>query len=1374
MAGKDDFQKRLQFVEAQVRDQASEMHVDGLIDSIIALVEDCRFPAIRRNKNVENFLARYERPAQILNNTRLKVDDFAMLKVIGRGAFGEVHLVRHKATKQVYAMKLLSKFEMIKRSDSAFFWEEREIMANANSEWIVQLHFSFQDTKSLYMVMDYMPGGDLVNLMGNYDIPEKWARFYCAEVVLALDAIHSMNFIHRDVKPDNMLIDGSGHLKLADFGTCMRMDKDGMVTSDTAVGTPDYISPEVLKSQGGNGYYGRECDWWSVGVVLYEMLVGETPFYADSLVGTYGKIMDHKNSLAFPDDIEISSKAKALICAFLTDRMERLGQHGIEEIKSHPFFKNDQWDWSNIRQCVPPVVPELTGDDDTSNFEPIDKDDGFDETFAQPKAFAGNHLPFIGFTYNRDHNILENSAGRDQGVNLTNSQVPNDVSAKLKQLEGQMNEERSSRQDIEHKYAKAIKDFERLSHDEAALRQENSEYQKTIALIKHDMKEVQRKYEIELENRRMKEKVLQEMEYQLVQEREARKHQASGTEQVNHRVNQLEKQIADLKDNLRVELDNCNKYKKMYGELQQRYNHMDQGYNDLHSKYNEITNEKMALEKDILMLQSTLEQERRIGSQKVEQINELERNGRTLESELMRIKERESAVQREKQELQQSIITIEKAKNKLDYEMKTQLMKMDQEARAHKETVDRFNQDKKHILMSTEEANMEAIREIQSKLDLEKLERQKVEQQLLDLEKREKEFLVDINELQQSKAGAKADLDAERQKTKELSLHVDQESQKRVSLQHELQVYQQQISATKTAEKQLNKEVTELKEEKRRLVQQIKKIRDEMNNTDLQMKELQDQLEAEQYFSTLYKTQVKELQEEVDEKTKIFQELDNEHKNLTQERDSVLAQLQLALAKADSEHLSRSLAEDSLSEVEKEKTMLELEVKELMSRHKAELHKKESVNSNLQTENSQMSKQVDHYKREIEELQGKLNKQNNELENMKTSNTDYDNEIEMLRKQLNNEKMKKTQAVNKLAEIMARKDITSSKGIRKANSADLRRKEKECNKLQQELTQEREKYNKAIEKYQKDYAYSELLLTEELTSRSALTRELDAKESEIEQLQLRLSLLQTDSLSVNSGDLELEDAISEKRLTGWLSVPNKANLKRFGWRKQYVVVSSRKILFYNDERDKQNADPVLVLDIDKLYHVRPVTQGDCYRAEARDIPRIFQLLYATEGENKKQTDNAVALPADDKAGMIEHKGHDMVVIHYRTPTSCESCNKPLWHMIHPPTALECRRCHVKVHKDHLDRNEEFISYCKVNLDVQASKEMLLLAPTPDEQKIWVKSLSKRISRKGITHQPSMDRGTPTGLRGSKPYASFGVKSAASKSSTLPPNMVPRQ
>lgn len=217
--------KRYNNLDEAIHNDKNELYIDGLLDAVQAVCQDADFPNIKREKNFEIFLDRYAPTSKYIQKSRVNTSDFDCIKVIGRGAFGEVQLVRHKESKKVYAMKLLSKYEMLKRSESAFFWEERDIMAHANSEWIISLHFSFQCDQFLYMIMDYMPGGDLVNLMSNYEIPEKWARFYIAEVVLALDAIHTLGYIHRDVKPDNMLLDVKGHLKLADFGTCMPMDK---------------------------------------------------------------------------------------------------------------------------------------------------------------------------------------------------------------------------------------------------------------------------------------------------------------------------------------------------------------------------------------------------------------------------------------------------------------------------------------------------------------------------------------------------------------------------------------------------------------------------------------------------------------------------------------------------------------------------------------------------------------------------------------------------------------------------------------------------------------------------------------------------------------------------------------------------------------------------------------------------------------------------------------------------------------------------------------------------------------------------------------------------------------------------------------------
>ena len=373
---------------------------------------------------------------------KMSIREFEPLSIIGRGAFGEVRVCRQKETGDIVAVKKMRKEDMITKNQLMHVRTEKEILT-ADNPWIVKLKYSFQDDYFLYLVMDYCPGGDLMNLLMKKDIlTEEEARFYTAEMILAVDSVHKLNCIHRDLKPDNILIDKRGHVQLSDFGLSKVADKtffpisikdnsthfsllnnkDDQITSHepsksaisndkkpikkknrlmafSTVGTPDYIAPEVF----GNDGYGQEVDWWSIGVMFFEMVVGYPPFFSENPSDTCKKIVKWKQYFQIPDDADLSNEAKSLIKRMVCSHENRLGVNGVEEIKKHPFFKGVDWD--NLRNVKAPFIPDLENEWDNKYFDQFPEQEPFYP--PEEKKKKRKDVNYAGYTFNRDNENMK-------------------------------------------------------------------------------------------------------------------------------------------------------------------------------------------------------------------------------------------------------------------------------------------------------------------------------------------------------------------------------------------------------------------------------------------------------------------------------------------------------------------------------------------------------------------------------------------------------------------------------------------------------------------------------------------------------------------------------------------------------------------------------------------------------------------------------------------------------------------------------------------------------------------------------------------------------------------------------------------------------
>ncbi|XP_063683665.1 rho-associated protein kinase 2-like isoform X2 [Bolinopsis microptera] len=972
------------------------LHIETFLDSFSAIASELDNPALRRNKNFKAFLKRYEEPFEDLKGFRTRYSDFQKCKIIGRGAFGEVQVVRHRENRQIYAMKLLSKSEMLKRSDTAYYWEERDIMAFSESEWIIKLFYAFQDARYLYMVMEYMPGGDLVNLMSQYEISEKWAKFYTAELIAALNVVHELGFIHRDVKPDNMLLDVRGHMKLADFGTCMRVDEDGLIRSSTAVGTPDYISPEVLTSQNADGVYGKECDWWSVGIFLYEMMVGECPFFSESLVGTYSNIMDHEKTLAFPDDVVMSPSCIDLIRNLLTSREHRLGRIDVNEIKQHRFFikNNSHFTWENLRDCNAPVEFSLEGDDDTRNFDDFDDED-VNTNFENTSGFIGNHLPFVGFTYRHDYTPF---AGQTGGAST----------AEVAKIEEEIGQWRNKANENLAKYNDAQRQLLRTKDALIEMEAEanNTNNDQLIAKYEVQLDTMKRENDQDKEIiKRMKTKN-EELQKTIVAAKSDNDNVAEAMKQLKSKIDELDATKNKLTD-VSVQKDN----------LQTQWNDVNQQCAKLKTANRDLEKELQTVKAARAALESTIKNNKKKLQEQYNNVQVEKDKNIVLDGKIKELEDTNAELKIKEEEYAKKIVSfeshiIELKKAKASASLSAAAASQDNQNSLMKQFSDlqiEYNATDKKYRMALDEFNI-----LKKKEEETREKSQEREQKVIELEQLCKRNETEISQLKHHNNDQNALVLTKEEEIAKLQQELKEIKDEKIDIDHELTRLTTALDEEKTRGMTLTTELASKSSE-------CTSMKEERDGALLKSQVSSDKID-------LFESQVQELLKQIKDKENELTLIEEQQSTVIKEKDAKITSLHQNIEVLQNDVYLRDQQQVEVKEEEAKRSSQEVAADiEKMAKEMADLKKKLQMEKIIKDETIKKLEQrvpevKDNSKIKLERLQ-RTNRQlkqqiENHEENVKTIKNNNAKEVEKVHKELDQANNRN----NELKNVLTRKE----------------------------------------------------------------------------------------------------------------------------------------------------------------------------------------------------------------------------------------------------------------------------------------------------------------------------------------------------------------
>ncbi|XP_072735929.1 citron Rho-interacting kinase isoform X7 [Ciconia boyciana] len=1144
------FQGKPLFVTQQ---QMSPLSREGILDSLFVLFEECRNPTLMKIKHVGNFVKKYAETIAELRELQPSVKDFEVKSVVGCGHFADVKVVREKVTGDVYAMKVMSKESLLAQEHVSFFEEERSILSQSTSPWIPQLQYAFQDRKNLYLVMEYQPGGDLLSLLNRYEdqLDESMVQFYLAELVLAIHSVHQMGYVHRDIKPENVLIDRTGHIKLVDFGSAAKMTVNKTVNAKLPVGTPDYMAPEMLTGLNGDGKasYGPECDWWSLGVIAYEMIYGRSPFAEGTSAKTFNNIMNFQRFLKFPEDVKVSSEFLDLIQSLLCGQKERLGYEGL---CCHPFFS--KIDWNNIHNSPPPFVPTLKSDDDTSNFDEPEKNSRVLSSTRQlnPAGFSGEDLPFVGFSFIKALGIL-----RSESVF---SSV--DSPAKVSSMEKKLLLKSKELQDAQDKCHKMEQEMTRLhrrvSEVEAVLSQKEvelkaSETQRSLLeqdlatyitecsslkrsleqarmeVSQEDDKALQLLHDIREQSRKLQE--IKEQEYQ------------AQVEEMRLMMNQLEEDLisarrrSDLYESeLRESRLAAEEFKRKATECHNKLQKVkDQGKNEageLYCKLEKINTEQQA---KIQELQEKLSKAVKASSEATELLQNIRQAKERAEKELEKLQNREDS----NESMKKKLLEAEERRHSLENQVK-RLETVERRENRLKEDIQTKSQQIQQMaekILELEEKHREAQIAAQH-LELQlKQKEQFYEEKLKVLENQMKKDLADKEALEnmlrrhEEEAREKCKVLAEQKAMiNAMDSKIRSLEQRIVELSEANKLAANSSLFTQRNMKAQEEMISELRQQKFYLETQAGKL-------EAQNRKLEEQLEKMSHQDHTDKNRLLELETRL-------REVSLEHEEQKLELKRQLTELQLTLQERESQitglQAARTALENQLREAktELEETTAEAEEEiQALTAHRDEIQRKFEALRNSCTVITDLEEQLNQLSEDNAELNNQnffLSKQLDEASGANDEVVQLRSEVDHLRREITEREMqltsqKQTMEALKTTCTMLEEQVMDLEAL----NDELLEKERQWEAWRSVLGDEKSQFECRVRELQRmlDTEKQSRVRADQRITESRQVVELAVKEHKAEILALQQALkeqkLKAESLSDKLNDLEKKHAMLE-------------------------------------------------------------------------------------------------------------------------------------------------------------------------------------------------------------------------------------------------------